>query len=100
MPGSLAPNMASRYNAKPGLFKTSAPVEASDVEERGQLTFAPAPSDLPTMRWGSGVVNPSAAPQLLLGAPVPPGIAAEQPPPPDLVSPGERTSFGMQGRVC
>lgn len=98
MPGSLALNMASWQDAKPGPFKTSAPVEASDVEERGKLTFVPAPSDLPTMRWGSGVVNLSAAPQLLLGAPGPPGTAAEQPPPPDLVSPGERTSFGVQGR--
>lgn len=69
------------------------------MEERCKLTFVPVPSDLPTKKWGSGVVNLSVAPQLLLGALVPPGTAAGQPAPLDLVSPGESTSFGRWAEV-
>lgn len=72
-PASLA------LNIPPGRAENLTPAKASDLEERGILTFVPAPSDLPTMRWDSGEVNLSAALQLLLGALVPPGTAAGQP---------------------
>jgi hypothetical protein len=66
---------------------------------KGELTFVPVPSDLPTKRWGSGVVNLSGAPRLLLGAPGPPGTAAGQPALLDLVSPGKSASFGTRAGV-
>lgn len=63
-----------------------------------KLTFWPEPSDLPTMRWGSGVVSLSGAPQLLWVALVLPGTATGQLPPLDLVSPGGRIKFQHRPR--
>lgn len=77
-----------------------------------KLTFWPELSGLPTMRLGAAGGSLSGAPQLPSAAPVPPGIAAVQPPLPDLVSPGERVGFRPgtcrhpplwgweKGRVC
>lgn len=87
---------ASWQDTTLGLIRTPAPAEASEVEERGKLTFVPVPSDLPTKRWGSGVVNLSGVPQLLSGALVPPGTAAGRPARLDLVSPGKSASFGTR----
>lgn len=76
-----------------------APTGASLGCDGIKLTFWPELSGLPTMRLGAGVGSLSGVPQLPSAAPVPPGIAAVQPPLPDLVSPGERLGFrlGMGG---